>query len=220
MNMGSTNLKIDAEPGDRKERRRRETRQRLLEAALRVIGRKGIEATTIADITEEADVGLGTFYHHFESKEVLLGPVFALIAEKLGAAIDAATENMADPAQVIATAVRFMVGRADHDAAVGRFVVRTMSLREVPDAFLRRNMRDLQRGIESGRFKVEDPGTAQALICGGVTWVMQARLLGKAAPNAGELLAQHLLLALGVPAAEAAEIARRPLPAIEVAEKR
>ena len=33
---------------------------------------KGAEATTIEDITERADVGKGTFYRHFESKEALL----------------------------------------------------------------------------------------------------------------------------------------------------
>ena len=49
------------------------TRERLTEAARRVIARKGIDATTIADITSEADVGIGSFYNHFKSKEDLVG---------------------------------------------------------------------------------------------------------------------------------------------------
>ncbi len=50
------------------DRRREKTRGDLLEAALRVIARKGYHATRIADIAEEADVGLGTFYLHFKTK--------------------------------------------------------------------------------------------------------------------------------------------------------
>ena len=54
-------------------RQRMWTRERLIEAARRVIARQGIDATTIADITSAADVGIGSFYNHFKSKEDLVG---------------------------------------------------------------------------------------------------------------------------------------------------
>ncbi|MGO9606178.1 MAG: TetR/AcrR family transcriptional regulator [Candidatus Binataceae bacterium] len=53
---------------NRFERRREKTRIDLLEAAERVIARKGYHNTRIADIATEADVGLGTFYLHFKTK--------------------------------------------------------------------------------------------------------------------------------------------------------
>jgi len=53
---------------NRFDRRREKTRVDLLQAAERVISRKGYHQTRIADIASEADVGLGTFYLHFKTK--------------------------------------------------------------------------------------------------------------------------------------------------------
>lgn len=50
-------------------RRKSETRRRLLAAARGVFAREGLEAATIAQITQAADVGFGTFYLHFATKE-------------------------------------------------------------------------------------------------------------------------------------------------------
>ena len=52
----------------RAERRKRETRERLLEAALRVFKERGYDATTTAEIASAADLGAGTFYLHFRDK--------------------------------------------------------------------------------------------------------------------------------------------------------
>ncbi|EUC21006.1 regulatory protein TetR, partial [Burkholderia sp. BT03] len=52
-------------------RRKRETRGRLLDAALRLMAEKGMEGVAINEITEAADVGFGSFYNHFESKEAI-----------------------------------------------------------------------------------------------------------------------------------------------------
>jgi AcrR family transcriptional regulator len=46
----------------RRERRASATRQRLLDAARAVFAEKGLDLTSIGDITERADVGKGTFY--------------------------------------------------------------------------------------------------------------------------------------------------------------
>ena len=50
-------------------RRKSETRRRLLAAARGIFAREGLEAATIAQITQAADVGFGTFYLHFATKE-------------------------------------------------------------------------------------------------------------------------------------------------------
>src|SRR5512132_2006693 len=59
------------QPG-RRERRRLETRERIFRAALRLFAQRGFLATKIGDITEAADVGKGTFFNYFPSKEHLL----------------------------------------------------------------------------------------------------------------------------------------------------
>ena len=43
----------------------------MIEAAKTVFARQGVDNTRIQEITEEADVGFGSFYNHFESKEAL-----------------------------------------------------------------------------------------------------------------------------------------------------
>ncbi len=56
----------------RVERRKERTRKALLAVALALFHEKGIFWTKIEDITERADIGKGTFYQYFETKEVLL----------------------------------------------------------------------------------------------------------------------------------------------------
>jgi AcrR family transcriptional regulator len=56
----------------RRERRRVETRERLFRAALDLFARRGFLETTVEDITEAADVGKGTFFNYFPTKEHVL----------------------------------------------------------------------------------------------------------------------------------------------------
>jgi len=56
----------------RTERRKRETRERLLDAALRLFMKSGYPAVSTADIADAADAGAGTFYLHFEDKSAIL----------------------------------------------------------------------------------------------------------------------------------------------------
>ncbi len=53
-------------------RKKEKTRRVLLDVALALFHEKGIYWTKIEDITERADIGKGTFYQYFESKEELL----------------------------------------------------------------------------------------------------------------------------------------------------
>jgi AcrR family transcriptional regulator len=57
----------------RRERRATETRLRLFRSALQLFAERGFPNVTIEHITEAADVGKGTFFNYFESKEQVLG---------------------------------------------------------------------------------------------------------------------------------------------------
>lgn len=57
---------------DRRTRKRDRTRQALLSAALALFSEKGIYEPSIEEITTRADVGKGTFYQYFPSREVLV----------------------------------------------------------------------------------------------------------------------------------------------------
>ena len=71
----------------RRERKKRETRQRLVEAALRLFCEDGYEVTTIQKITEAADVAKSTFFNYFESKEAILPTLTATRLQQLEKAL-------------------------------------------------------------------------------------------------------------------------------------
>ena len=67
----------------RRERRSAETRERLFRAALQLFAQKGFAETTVEDITEAADVGKGTFFNYFPSKDHVLLAFSDMQLEKL-----------------------------------------------------------------------------------------------------------------------------------------
>jgi len=63
-----------AQPG-RRERRRVELRERILQEAIALFETQGYETTTVTEIAERADIAYGTFFNHFPSKHDLLREV-------------------------------------------------------------------------------------------------------------------------------------------------
>ncbi|EGW38230.1 TetR/AcrR family transcriptional regulator [Desulfosporosinus sp. OT] len=56
----------------RRERKKLKTKKTISEMSLKLFYKKGLNETTVAEIMEEADLGTGTFYNYFESKEAIL----------------------------------------------------------------------------------------------------------------------------------------------------
>ena len=75
---------------DRRQRRSAELRERLFRAALELFAQKGFVETTVEDITEAADVGKGTFFNYFPSKDHILLAFGEMQLSKLEAAIEMA----------------------------------------------------------------------------------------------------------------------------------
>jgi AcrR family transcriptional regulator len=89
----------DLPPGDetaeqnvsgRRVRKARETRVRLFRAALQLFADRGFPNVTVEDITEAADVGKGTFFNYFESKDHVLGVMTEVQLAHVGEAMHAA----------------------------------------------------------------------------------------------------------------------------------
>jgi AcrR family transcriptional regulator len=97
-------------PGsDRRERRRLETRERLYRAALELFGERGFLETTVEDITEAADVGKGTFFNYFPTKEHVLA---AYGGERI-----AAVERALEKARSTSGSVLKVLGQLAADSA-------------------------------------------------------------------------------------------------------
>lgn len=89
----------------RRERKKQETHQRLLEAAWELFRARGYDNTAVEDITEAADVAKGTFFNYFENKEALLGEIVSwqvsTIADQVLSAEGMQTSAVAQIKQVI-----------------------------------------------------------------------------------------------------------------------
>ena len=88
----------------RRERKRRQTRERIESAALRLFLERGFEATTIEDITEAADVSKRSFFDYFPSKEEVVAAWQDGFARELIGAVAAQPED-ASVVDVIEAAV-------------------------------------------------------------------------------------------------------------------
>ncbi len=201
---------------DRGARRRARTRAKLMAAARTLFAEKGVDATRINEITEAADVGFGSFYNHFESKDELVEALLGEMITSEGERIDEATRDLADPAEVVAVAHRTFVRHAHADPEWGWLFLRL----DITHGVLARALgpfaaRDLQAGVDAGRFDLADPVLSLHASGGALLAAMRAVIVDGAgvAPDADIHHAEGILRALGLPAEEAAEIARRPLPA-------
>src|ERR1700743_1156117 len=97
-----------AEPS-RLERRKQRTRTALVKAAQRLIAEGKINVPVL-EITKAADVGMGSFYNHFDSKEQLFEAAVADVLDAHGALLDRLTAAIDDPAEMFATSYR-LTGR-------------------------------------------------------------------------------------------------------------
>lgn len=83
-------------PG-RRERRQAETREKIIRSALLLFSERGVTATTVEDITNAADVGKGTFFNYFPTKEHILAHLCQMqmgkMREFVSEAVDS-TESM------------------------------------------------------------------------------------------------------------------------------
>jgi len=77
----------------RRERRAAETRVRLFRCALQLFAERGFPNVTVEDITQAADVGKGTFFNYFESKDHVLGVMAEIQLGKVAEALSLAGEG-------------------------------------------------------------------------------------------------------------------------------
>ena len=78
----------------RDQRRRLRRRQRLIDAARQVIAEKGVANFTVADVTEAADMAVGSFYTYFPDKQALLEATIWEELEELGRPLLAADMSL------------------------------------------------------------------------------------------------------------------------------
>jgi AcrR family transcriptional regulator len=197
----------------RNERRKRRNRQALIEAGHQVMAEKGIDAATMSEIAERADVGAGTVYNYFASKDDLAMSVMEQVMDRLAQRIEAVTNTFEDPAQVYAFGIRNVMKAATTDHR-WRWLLRRSEV--IADAMYRvmgpYAIRDICNAVAAGRYQVEDPEMAWRQATHAIVGFSLAVCDGKLPPGKIDEAVVNLLGMVGVPRAEAWEIARRPCP--------
>jgi AcrR family transcriptional regulator len=197
----------------RNARRKRRNRQALVEAAHAVMAEKGIDAATMSEIADLADVGAGTVYNYFASKDDLAMQVMEDVMDRLAQRIEAVTDTFDDPAQVYAFGIRNVMKAATTDRRWSWLLRRS---EVIADAMYRvmgpYAIRDLRNAVAAGRYQVEDPEMAWRQATHAIVGFSLAVCDGKLAPGKIDEAVVNLLGMVGVPRVEAWEIALRPCP--------
>lgn len=198
----------------RLERRKRRTRAALVKAAQRLIA-EGKVNVPVLEITQAADVGMGSFYNHFDSKEQLFEAAVADVLDAYGSMLDRLTEAIEDPAQTFATSFR-LTGRLfrRHPQESRILLANGLELLSSERGLAPRALRDIKAGVVAGRFDVEDPELALAMAGGALLGL--GNLLrdhpDRDDARAADVVTENVLRLFGLSADEAHAICQLPLP--------
>ncbi|MCV7030800.1 TetR/AcrR family transcriptional regulator [Mycobacterium sherrisii] len=202
---------------NRVERRKQRTRAALIKAAQTFIA-EGRLNVPVLDITQAADVGMGSFYNHFSSKDELFDAAVTDVLDAHGALLDALTAPIDDPAETFACSFR-LTGRLFRRRPRESQIILNNGLALISSerGVAPRARRDLSAAIKAGRFTIADPDLALT-IAGGV--LIGAGVLIRDRPDRddgviADQVTQELLRLFGLPDREAHGICSKPLPDLD-----
>jgi AcrR family transcriptional regulator len=180
------------------------------------MSKKGIDQATMQEIAELADVGAGTVYSYFKSKDDLAIAVMESLMHDLALRIEAVTNTFTDPAQVYAFGVRAVVETATTDMRWKQLLYRS---EVIADAMHRRMgpfaIRDLEKATKAGRFKVKNASLNFKMAAHAIVGSSLAITQGEIPAESVDDIVVSILCMTGIGNTEATELANRnrpPLP--------
>ncbi|PRC43377.1 TetR family transcriptional regulator [Mycobacterium sp. ITM-2017-0098] len=205
-------------PPNRLARRKQKTRAALVSAAQSFIA-AGKLNVPVLEITQAADVGMGSFYNHFATKEELFDAALTEVLDMHGALLDELTESSEDPAETFARSFRLTGRLFRHRPQESRVLLSSgLSLLSSDRGVAPRARRDIVAAVAAGRFHVDDVSLAMAVVGGALLGLGQ--LLHdepeRDVAEAADKVTEHVLTVLGMPADEARRICCLPLPDFDV----
>jgi AcrR family transcriptional regulator len=139
---------------DRRQRRSAETRERLFRAALEIFAQKGFTETTVEDITNAADVGKGTFFNYFPSKDHILLAFGEMQLAKLEAAIEVARRTNEPMPEFL----RSLGTRMTQEPTRNPGIIRALLQAYLSTAPVRAAMIDLQKRVHALHTQIVELG--------------------------------------------------------------
>jgi AcrR family transcriptional regulator len=206
------------EPPNRLARRKQRTRVALIHAAQAFIAAGKLNAP-ILEITQAADVGMGSFYNHFQSKDELFAAAVTEFLEAQGALLDRVTEPLTDPAERFACSFR-LCGRLFRQQPQGTRILLSIGLSLLSSelGLAPRAKRDIVAAADAGRFKVRDPDIALAVAGGALLGLGQLLLDHPDRDDAHDAdeVTRDVLRLFGMTARQAQHLTSRPMPDVAV----
>ncbi|MGV9611503.1 TetR/AcrR family transcriptional regulator [Nocardia xishanensis] len=202
---------------NRLERRKARTRGALVSAAQSLLA-EGKLNVPILEITQAADVGMGSFYNHFNSREELYQAAVEEALDRHGALLDVLCEGVDDPAQVFAQSFRLTGRLHRRNPTLSKVLLNDgLNLAGSSRGLAPRARRDIDAAVRAGRFQVNDPELAMTIVAGAALCLGQ--LLHdrpeRDDAEAADQVTEDLLRMFGLPGDEAREICARPLPSLD-----
>ena len=193
--------------------RQERNREALVQAGYTVMSERGIDSATMLEIADLADVGAGTVYSYFKSKEELAVAVMERVMHDLALRIEAVTNTFTDPAQVYAFGVRTVIEAATHDMRWKQLLVRP---EVIADAMFRCMgpfaIRDLENATLAGRYRVKDATLTWKMATYAIVGVSIAVTQEELPPSVIDETVVRLLCMAGVEEVEAIELSSRARP--------
>ena len=200
-------------PLTRGERSRLATRTKLIEAAHTLMAEKGFDLSTIEEITKRADVGFGSFYNHFASKEDIATSVFAQRAAEIRVVTDEIAATEQDKSVAITYIQKMFLTKAVHDPVWARFIVRAQdSHRQMNDTFVIGAANDIRAAVEQKRFSIACIETAADITIAALISAMTRILEGGSSEQITVETVECLMRLYGVETNEARRLAQLSLP--------
>ena len=202
---------------NRLERRKQRTRAALVRAAQALIA-EGRVNVPVLEITQSADVGMGSFYNHFDSKEQLFEAAVSDVLDTHGAVLDRISADIEDPAAVFARSFR-LTGRFFRERPQeSRILLANWSALMTSDKGLApRAMRDIKAATAAGRFAIDDPELALTVAAGaliGLGHLLEAQPQRDAGATA-DAVTESVLQLFGMSPEDARELCALPLPDLD-----
>jgi AcrR family transcriptional regulator len=199
---------VTAEPANPRAAR---TQAALMAAGRRLFSQRPIDAVTVDDIVQAAEVGKGSFYNHFADREALARAIAAQIRASIESAVARANAGVEDPARRLARAVCTYWRYALDEPEQAGVLVHIHSGHTSLTAPLNRGLvEDLETGLASGRFDVATVESG-VLYVQGVTQLALVRIVQEPAAAFAISLSQQMcalvLRGLGLAKAEADQLA-------------
>jgi AcrR family transcriptional regulator len=193
--------------------RRERTRQRVLDAAFRLIGRERGLSVRIEEICALAQISRGTFYNYFASLDELFSALSFELSHEFNLSVQATLARMSDGAERTNAAMRYYLERARRDPQWGWAMVNISAHGPLFGAETYESaLRTVEEGIERGEFDLEDARFGRDMILGTCLAAMITQLREGSPESQPVMVSRHILRSLGVREARVAEIVAKPLP--------